>query len=82
MGKFLRMNALDTYFTQTGENAHRLASKIGCSASTITRPLRGERNPSVKLAKLIEQHTDGAVTAQQFLAICMEASRASLAEAS
>lgn len=67
------MNALDTYFAETGENAHRLAAKIGCSASTITRPLRGDRNPSVKLAKLIEQHTGGRVTAQQFIAICMDA---------
>ena len=79
------MNALDKYFAETGENAHRLAAKIGCSASTITRPLRGDRNPSVKLARLIEQHTDGRVTAQQFIAICMDAAaptEPSLAEAS
>lgn len=67
------MNALDVYFSETGENAHRLAAKIGCSASTITRPLRGDRNPSVKLAKLVEKHTGGRVGAQQFIAICMEA---------
>lgn len=79
------MNELDTYFAETGENAHRLAVRIGCSASTITRPLRGERNPSVKLAKLIEQHTGGRVSAQQFIAICMNAASAgatTLAEAS
>lgn len=67
------MNALDVYFSETGENPHRLAAKIGCSASTITRPLRGDRNPSVKLARRIERHTDGRVTAQQFIAICLEA---------
>lgn len=69
------MNALDAYFAETGENAHRLAARIGCSASTITRPLRGERNPSVKLAELVEAHTQGRVSAQQFIAICMEAKR-------
>lgn len=82
MGKSHFMNALDTYFAETGDNAHRLAAKIGCSASTITRPLRGERDPSVKLARLIEQHTQGKVTAQQFISICMDAAAASLAEAS
>lgn len=78
------MNALDLYFTETGENAHRLAARIGCSASTLTRPLRGERNPSVKLARLVEQHTGGRVTAKQFMAICIDAAAsapASLAEA-
>lgn len=70
------MNALDQYFADTGENAHRLAAKIGCSASTLTRPLRGERNPSVKLARLVEQHTEGRVTAKQFMAICIDAAGA------
>lgn len=70
------MNALDLYFSETGENAHRLAARIGCSTSTITRPLRGERNPSVKLARLIESHTAGRVTAQQFIAICLDAAPA------
>lgn len=70
------MNALDVYFSETGENAHKLAARIGCSASTITRPLRGERNPSVKLARLVEHHTAGRVSAQQFIAICLDASAA------
>ncbi len=73
------MNALDAYFSETGENTHRLAAKIGCSTSTITRPLRGERNPSVKLARKIEQHTSGRVTAQEFIAICLKAEAASAA---
>ena len=70
------MNALDAYFAETGENTHRLATKIGCSTSTITRPLRGERNPSVKLARKIEQHTGGRVSAQEFIAICLAAEAA------
>lgn len=74
------MNALDAYFTETGENTHRLAAKIGCSTSTITRPLRGERNPSVKLARKIEQHTGGRVSAQEFIAICLEAESAVAAQ--
>lgn len=69
------MNALEQYFSETGENASKLAERIGCAPSSITRPLRGERNVSMSLALQIEEATSGKVTAEQFLAICLAARR-------
>lgn len=69
------MNALATYFAESGENIAKLAEKIGRAPSTITRPLKGERNVSMNVARQIETATDGRVTAAQFIAICLEARR-------
>lgn len=69
------MNRIEQYFADTGDNMAKLAERIGCAPSTITRPLRGERNPSVKLARLVEIHTRGRVTAGEFIAICMAAAK-------
>lgn len=70
------MNALDIYFSETGDSASKLASRIGRAPSTITRALRGERDPSVDLARDIERGTGGRVPAEEFLSICMKASDA------
>ena len=69
------MNKLQAYFAETGETASGLAAKVGRAVSTITRPLRGERNVSMDLALDIERATDGRVTASDFLAACVEARR-------
>lgn len=74
------MSALDQYFAETGENASKLAERMGVSPSAITRPLRGERNASMNLAMKVEAATGGRVTAVAFLDICLAAKRARAAE--
>lgn len=74
------MNALNSYFAETGENIAKLAETIGRSPSTITRPLKGERNASMNVALAIEKATGGRVTADQFMAICLEAKRSAQAD--
>lgn len=69
------MNALERYFRDTGSSASKLAELVGCSPSSITRPLNGERNASMDLALGVERATAGAVTADEFLAICLAAKR-------
>lgn len=70
------MNALTAYFAETGDNIAKLAERIGRSPSTITRPLRGERNVSMNVAIEIEAATDGKVPASEFVAICIDAKKA------
>lgn len=70
-----RMNALTAYFADTGDNLAKLAERIGRSPSTITRPLRGERNVSMNVAREVERATGGRVTAAQFIEICLEAQK-------
>lgn len=67
------MNELERYFRDSGENLNRLAQRIGCAPSTLSRPLRGQRDTSVQLARKVEEHTAGAVSAEAFLSICMKA---------
>jgi DNA-binding transcriptional regulator YdaS (Cro superfamily) len=69
------MSKLQAYFAETGDTASGLAAKVGRAVSTITRPLRGERNVSMDLALDIERATEGRVTAADFLAACVEARR-------
>ncbi len=69
------MNALDRYLTDTGENIAKLAARCGCAPSTLTRPLRGERNASIDVARKVEVATSGQVPASEFLAICIDAQK-------
>jgi transcriptional regulator with XRE-family HTH domain len=66
-------NALTRYFRETGENLSILASRMGRAPSTLTRPVNGERNPSISLAREVEQATGGRVGAAAFIEICMSA---------
>jgi hypothetical protein len=66
-------NSLTRYLRETGNKLSGLAAKMGCPASTLTRPLNGERNPSIALARRVEIATDGRVTAAEFIEICMDA---------
>lgn len=74
------MNALELYFEETGENLNRLAGRMGCASSTLTRPLKGERNASMDLALQVEEATGRKVSAEQFIAICLAAKRAAASE--
>ena len=66
------MNTLERYLVGRSEALSAFAVRIGRSPSTLTRALSGGRNPSVDLALDVQRGTDGAVTAAQFLAICLQ----------
>lgn len=53
---------LTEYLKQSDHTATALAAKVGCEVSTITRLAKGERTPSIKLARRIERETGGLVT--------------------
>lgn len=74
-------NALTRYLRDTGINLSGLAAAMGKSPSTLTRPLKGERNPSVGLAREVERATDGRVTASEFIDVCIRARAAEQAGA-
>ena len=66
-------NSLHRYLKQPGQSMAALAARVGVFPSTITRPLKGERQPSIELAKEIERKTNGEITARDFIAACLEA---------
>lgn len=70
------MNALTTYLKDTGQTVSGLAAKMGLAPSTLTRPLRGQRSASTKLARAVEAATEGKVSASDFLSICLSANDA------
>ncbi|ANK73627.1 hypothetical protein FA04_13955 [Ensifer adhaerens] len=70
------MNALQSFLDQKRERLSAFAIRIGRSPSTLSRTLAGERNPSVDLALDVEAGTEGAVTASEFLSICLTARKA------
>jgi len=69
------MNSLERYFSASGENIRKLADRMNVSPSTLTRPLKGERNASMDLALKVEEATGKRVSAGEFLEICLEAKR-------
>ncbi len=69
------MDALTSYFLATGDTACALSRRIGRSPSTLMRALKGERDPSMQLARDVERGTGGAVPAIEFLAICLAAAQ-------
>jgi DNA-binding transcriptional regulator YdaS (Cro superfamily) len=71
---------IKAYFSETGETPSSLAAKIGRSVSTITRPLRGERNASMNVALQVERVTEGRVTADDFMSACLAAKKEVLRE--
>lgn len=72
------MNALEQYFSATGDNLHQLALRIGRSHTALSRPLAGVRDTSTTIAFDVERGTDGQVTAIQFLEICVTARKSHL----
>lgn len=74
------MTNMDAYFAQSGDKPSALAARIGRATSTITRALKGERNVTYELALAVEAGTGGAVTADAFMADCLNAWRASSSE--
>jgi DNA-binding transcriptional regulator YdaS (Cro superfamily) len=75
------MNALTRYLDAKNETVSALAARMGCAPSSLTRPLSGKRNVSMDLALAVERATGGEVTAQDFLAICLDAKRGAAGEA-
>ena len=65
--------AMDRYLADSGEKLSAFASRIGLSPSTMTRAVKGERNVTVKLARLVEAGTGGRVKSVDFIADCMAA---------
>lgn len=65
-------NSLTRYLRDTGTNLSGLAAAMGTSPSTLTRPLKGERNPTVGLARKVERVTNGRVTAAEFIEACIQ----------
>jgi hypothetical protein len=67
------MDALSNYLIESGERLSAFAVRIGRSPSTLSRALSGQRDPSVDLARDVEQGTGGRVTKLQFLELCLSA---------
>lgn len=74
-GKLRFMTTLHSYLEVQNVSLSAFARSIGRSASTLTRALCGQRAPSFSLALDVERGTDSAVTAEEFLSICMMAHR-------
>lgn len=62
-------NSLTRYLHESEETLSSLASRMGRHPSTLTRLMRGERSPSLALARDIERATGGRVTAVEFIEI-------------
>lgn len=73
------MGNLQDYLKQNDSSVSSLARRVGCSASTISRAISGKRNPSFDLAMAVEDATNGQLTAEIFMAICMKSRRLFLA---
>jgi transcriptional regulator with XRE-family HTH domain len=58
---------LSAFLALPGQQASDLARKCEVSVSTITRIAKGEKSPSMKMAERIRQHTNGAVTPDDYL---------------
>jgi transcriptional regulator with XRE-family HTH domain len=67
------MDALSKYLEDGNEKLSAFATRIGRAPSTLSRVLSGQRDPSFDLARDVEAGTDGAVSALQFLEICLAA---------
>lgn len=66
---------LKEYLERRGESIPAFADRIGRSASTLTRLMRGERNPSLDVAEDVQAGTRGKVTREEFMLHCMAARR-------
>jgi DNA-binding transcriptional regulator YdaS (Cro superfamily) len=65
--------AMDRYLAETGEKLSTFAARLGLSPSTMTRAVKGQRNVTVKLARLVEAGSGGRVKCADFIADCMAA---------
>ena len=70
------MDAFSKYLEDRGEKVSAFAQRINRAPSTLGRALSGERKPSDDLADDVEAGTEGAVTAEAFVLICMAARKA------
>jgi transcriptional regulator with XRE-family HTH domain len=63
---------LQKYLESRGMLPADLAAELGLYPSTLYRILSGQRGPSLELAFVIEQYTNGKVKAESFLPIDAE----------
>lgn len=67
---------LDRFLSLSNTLPSQFAARIGVSASTITRIVRGERRPNLETLQKIVRATEGAVTADDFMLPGRETERA------
>lgn len=60
------MEKLKTHISDNYPNLSAYAVELGVSVSTVTRLLRGERQPGLDLLERIEGESGGKITAQDF----------------
>jgi len=68
MHKIAAKTPLSTWMQKRGLNNGQLADIIGVDKSYVSYLRRGERMPSLELARRIELLSDGAVPASSFIA--------------
>ncbi len=59
---------LKTWLTAEGLTTTEFASRLGVTHSTIVRWTNGSRNPSLDMMRSIHRATNGAVSANDFMA--------------
>jgi len=57
---------LDQFIKQHGMTQTQFAKRTGLSVSSISRIVKGERQPSLKVMQIIFRATDGKVRADDF----------------
>lgn len=75
--QILTMNPLARYLADNEDSLSAFAVRIGRVPSTLSRCLRGERLPGVRLALEVEAATAGQVSAVDFIEGCLNARKAS-----
>lgn len=67
-----RLNKVQRYLARSGDTISALAAKAGVADTTIRRVLWGQADPTVPLARKIEEATAGQLTAKEFMLCCMD----------
>lgn len=69
MAQISKHTKLQLWRAQNRLTRQQVADLIGCSRSHITKLERRERRPSLEVSVILEQLSEGFVTADSFLAI-------------
>jgi len=70
------MDAFSDYLEGQNETISAFSRRIGRAPSTLTRALSGERRPSDELAAAVAAGTQGKVSEELFILICLAARKA------
>jgi antitoxin HigA-1 len=71
-------NLLTQHLAKRDETLAAFAARIGRSHSSLSRLMRGQRNPSLNIAIDVERGTRGVIKANAFLDLCAQARRKKL----